>query len=203
MSNENNTQDETRDSVLSAYERENLRQGLSELSDTMPPRMVWQRIKEQARAEGLLVEPGLKHRVKWLAVAGIAAAVVLAALRMPEMLNPDSGGQIAGTHKLNPIPEFSEQSTPSNGESLNTLMVQSQQLEHNLRAIPYQSRLMRAGTAATVLNLEDQIAVIDYQLNHSAMRMNRVQTQNYWRERVRLMDSLVQLRYAQAQRASF
>ena len=184
--------------VLSAYERENLRQVLSELSDTMPPRMVWQRIKEQARAEGLLVQSAPQHRVKWLVVAGIAAAVVLAVLRMPETLNPDSGGQIAGNHELHSIPEFSEQSTPSNGEALNTLMVQSQQLEHNLRTIPYQSRLMRAGTVATILNLEDQIAVIDYQLNHQAMRMNRVQTQNYWRERVRLMDSLVQLRYAQA-----
>ena len=189
--------------VLNPDERENLRQGLSELPDTMPPRIVWQRIKEQARAEGLLLKSPPQHRVKWLAVAGIAAAVVLVVLRIPETLNPDSDGQITGTHELHSTPEFSEKSTPSNGELLNTLMVQSQQLEHNLRAIPYQSRLMRAGTGATILNLEDQIAMIDYQLNYPETRMNRVQAQNYWRERVRLMDSLVQLRYAQAQRASF
>jgi hypothetical protein len=33
--------------------------------------------------------------------------------------------------------------------------------------------------------------------------MSLVEKQMYWRERVRLMDSLVKLRYAQAQRASF
>jgi hypothetical protein len=82
-------------------------------------------------------------------------------------------------------------------------MVQSQQLEHNLRAIPYQPRLMRASTAATISNLEDRITAIDYQLNHPAIRMSPAQTRLYWRERVRLMDSLVKLRYAQAQRASF
>ena len=203
MSGENSKQDEMMNGVLSADERENLRQGLSELPDTMPPRMVWQRIKEQARAEGLLAESTFQHRVKWLAVAGIAAAVMLAVLRMPETINQDSGGQIADNHELYLIPESSEQNTPSNDKSLNTLIAQSQQLEHSLRTMPYQSRLIRASTASTISNLEDRIAVIDYQFNYPEMRMDRVQTQNYWRERVRLMDSLVQLRYVQAQRASF
>jgi hypothetical protein len=63
--------------------------------------------------------------------------------------------------------------------------------------------MMRASTAATISNLEDRIAAIDYRLNHPGIRMSPGQKQLYWRERVRLMDSLVKLRYAQAQRASF
>ena len=36
---------------LTADERVALRQGLNELPDTMPPRAVWQRVREQAEAE--------------------------------------------------------------------------------------------------------------------------------------------------------
>ena len=111
----------------------------------------------------------------------------------PGALNPDS---VPGEGGLPSTPVFDAQ-------ALDALMVQSQQLEHELRAITYQPRMMRASTAATISNLEDRIAAIDYQLNHPAIRMNLAQKQLYWRERVRLMDSLLMLRYAQAQRSSF
>lgn len=189
--------------VLSANEHERLRRGFSELPDTMPPRAVWHRIEEQARAEGLLAKPVVPQRVKWLVGAGIAAAVVLVVLRVPETFNPDSSEQIAGGQEYQTVPEYAEQTASSSVQALNTLMVQSQQLENNLRAIPYQPRLVRASTVATISSLEDRIAAIDYQLNHPAIQMSPAQTQLYWRERVRLMDSLVKLRYAQAQRASF
>jgi len=203
MTIDQGTQDETMNGVLSANERESLRQGLSELPDTMPPRTVWKRIEAQARAEGLLAKPAVPQQLKWLVGAGIAATVVLAVLRLPGALNPDSAEQIAGEQEFPTVPRYDEQSASSNAQALNVLMVQSQQLEHNLRAIPYQPRLMRASTAATISNLEDRITAIDYQLNHPAIRMSPAQTRLYWRERVRLMDSLVKLRYAQAQRASF
>ena len=179
--------------VLSVNELERLRHGLGELPGTMPPRSVWQRIEEQARAEGLLTAPGINQRTKWLAGVGIAAAVVLAVLRLPGALNPDS---ISGGEEITSTPVYDAQ-------SIDALMVRSQQLEHQLRAITYQPRMMRASTAATISNLEDRIAAIDYQLNHARVRMSPVQRRLYWRERVRLMDSLVTLRYAQAQRSSF
>ncbi len=196
-------QDETMNGVLSANERDSLRQGLSELPDTMPPRAVWQRIEAQARAEGMLAKPAVPQQLKRLVGAGIAAAVVMAVLRLPGALDPDSVEQVAGEQDFPTVPRYTEQTESSNAQALNVLMVQSQQLEQNLRAIPYQPRLMRASTAATISSLEDRIAAIDYQLNHPAIRMSPAQTQLYWRERVRLMDSLVKLRYAQALRASF
>ena len=179
--------------VMSVNQIDRLKQGLDELPETMPPRSVWHRIEEQAQAEGLLSKSGTYQRTRWLAGIGIAAAVVLAVLRLPGALQPDS---IPGNEELTSTPLFDPQ-------SIDALMAQSQQLEHELRAITYQPRIMRASTAATILNLEDRIAAIDYQLNHPTIRMRAAQKQLYWRERVRLMDSLVKLRYAQAQRASF
>jgi hypothetical protein len=201
MAKDKNRQDEEMNGVLSVDELDRLKRGLDKLPETMPPRAVWHRIQEQARAEGLFSRPRSQHRVKWLLGAGIAAAVVLAVLRMPGGLNPDAGQQLADNEDFRSTPEFEEQI--NNAKALNTLMVQSQQLEQNLRAIPYQPRMVRASTAATISNLEDRIAAIDYQLNHPAIRMSPAEKQLYWRERVRLMDSLVRLRYAQAQRASF
>ena len=189
MTIEESPRDETMNGVLSVHEHERLRRGLKELPDTMPPRTVWHRIEEQARAEGLLSKPAVGRGYKWLAGAGIAAAVVLAVLRLP------------GTPGPGQIPE--EISATPSAQTLDALMTQSRQLEHELRAITFQPRLMRASTAATISNLEDRIAAIDYQLNHPAIRMSPAQKHLYWRERVRLMDSLVKLRYAQAQRASF
>lgn len=193
MTTDQSPQDETMNTVLSVNELGRLKHGLDDLPETMPPRSVWHRIEEQAKAEGLLSKTGAYQRTTWLAGVGIAAAVVLAVLRVPGALQPDS---IPGSEELASTPVFDAQ-------SIDALMVQSQQLELELRNITYQPRMMRASTAATISNLEDRIAAIDYQLNHPAMRMSPAQQRLYWRERVRLMDSLVKLRYAQAQRASF
>ena len=203
MTIDQDPQDETMNGVLSASEHERLRQGLIDLPDTMPRRSVWRRIEAQARAEGMLAKQRVHQQLKWLVGAGIAAAVVLAVLRLPGALDPDAAEQIAGEREFPTEPRYTEQTASSNAQALNVLMVQSQQFEHELRAIPYQPRLMRASTAAAISSLEDRIAAIDYQLNYSAIRMSPAQTRLYWRERVRLMDSLVKLRYAQAQRASF
>lgn len=199
MAIDRSRQDEEMNDVLSVDELQRLKRGLGDLPETMPPRAVWHRIQAQARAEGLLAKPAAHQRVRWLLGTGIAATVMLAVLRLPGVLSPEPVEQLANESEAHSTP----QSTPSNGRALNALMVQSQQLEQDLRAIPYQPRLMRASTVATISNLEDRIAAIDYQLNHPAIRMNPAQKRMFWRERVRLMNLLVELRYAQAQRVSF
>ena len=82
-------------------------------------------------------------------------------------------------------------------------MVQSRQIERNLRALPDQPSLVQAGTAATIAGLQDQIAAIDYLLIHPEFQLSPEQEEIYWRERVRLMNLLLQLRTAQAQRMTF
>lgn len=198
MSDSGNKQDDMMNCGLSIQEHDVLQQRLRELEDTPPPRAVWQRIEEQARAEGLFAQR-VPERTKWLAGAGLAAAVVLAVLNIPVTPLIDSGEQQFPTE-----PEYA--ATTANGEDmgdLNALMVQSQQIERNLRALPAQPSVMRAGTAATISELEDQVAAIDYLLTHPEFQLSAEQQEMYWRDRVRLMNSLLQLRAAQAQRVSF
>ncbi len=181
---------------LTVAEREVLQAKLKELPETMPPRAVWQRIRRQAEAEGLIrrVPEGLR----WAVGAAIAATVVLAVLRLPSA--PAPGSLAEG--ELPTVPAYSPD---EDGylQSINALMVQSQLLERDLRRLHYQPQVMRASTTATIDDLQSRIAAIDHHLNRTDVRMTRQEQEAYWRERVRLMDSLVRLRYAQAQRVSF
>ena len=190
--------DEKMNCGLSVAERDLLQTRLGELEDTMPPREVWQRIEQQARAEGLFGRR-FGEGPKWLAGAGIAAAVVLAVLNVPFGTSVvDDGSE---SFDATPAPSVAtNDATPPN---LNALMVQSAELERDLRALPVQPSVVQASTAATIAQIEDRIAEIDYWLNHPQVRMNPVQAEIYWRERVRLMNSLVSLRRAQAQRMAF
>ena len=181
--------------ALTADEHIALQHGLRELPDTVPPRAVWHRIREQAEAEGLLQRPVMMRRSTWYAGAGLAAAAMFAAVLMPALIN-------APTEDFPVVPS----SLPSNTAeltTLQTLMVQSRQIESDLRSLPDEPRVMRASTVATISDLEDRIAAIDYQLNDPEVRMTPEDRELFWRERVRLMKSLLQLRYAQAQRAAF
>jgi hypothetical protein len=184
--------------ALTAEEHAALRTGLHALPDTMPPRVVWQRIREQAEAEGLIKEKGLQNRSNWYLGAGLAAAALVAAVMMPGLLqgpgDTDSGVVVPGNVGT---------TTPVPLNTLQTLMTESRELESNLRALPDAPRVQRASTMATISDLEDRIAAIDYQLNDPQVQMSPGDTELFWRERVRLMKSLLQLRYAQAQRAAF
>ena len=182
--------------ALTADEYDALQQGLRELPDTMPPRAVWQRIREQAEAEGLVDRPLLKRRSTWYTGAGLAAAAVLVAIIIPGVINPPG-------EEFSVVPQNVSETPVAQLTALQTLMVESRQLESDLRALPDEPRVMRAGTVATISDLEDRIAAIDYQLNDPEVRMTPEDKELFWRERVRLMKLLLQLRYAQAQRAAF
>ena len=181
-------------SGLGVAERSWLLSELHALPDTPPPREVWQRIAAQAGAEGLLRSPQRRGRRHWFLGAGLAAAVLLAALRLPTLMQGAVDDSAFPTE-----PAYAENQTDA---ALAALMVRSQILESNLRALPAKPRVMRMGTAATIDELESRIAVIDRALNEPATGQSAAQTEQYWRERVRLMDSLLQLRYAQARRSS-
>ena len=182
--------------ALTADEYNALQKGLGELPDTMPPRVVWHRIREQAEAEGLIQNPRLRRRSTWYAGAAMAAAALLAAVMLPGLLNPPR-------NDFPVVPENAPSNAATQVSALQALMVESSQLESDLRSLPDEPRVMRAGTVATISDLEDRIAAIDYQLNDPEVQMSPEVRELFWRERVRLMKSLLQLRYAQAQRAAF
>ena len=181
---------------LTADERELLQTGLKGLSDVMPPRAVWHRIREQAEAEGLISQTRMRRPMTWHGGVGLAAAVALAAVLVPVMMNtPEPQGVTE--------PAVAEPSNSVPVNALQALMVQSRQLESDLRSLPDEPRVRQAGTVATIADIEDRIAAIDYQLNDPSYQMTEEEQHIFWRERVRLMKLLVGLRYAQAQRTAF
>ena len=187
----NDGQDEEMICALTADEYVALKNGLRELPETMPPRDVWSRIREQAEAEGLFTKPVQRKQTRWYVGVGFAAAAVLAAVMM-------SGGLDSNDGIVVPT------GSPTNSyDGLRALMVRSQQLESDLRALPAEPRVARAGTVATISDIENRIAAIDYQLNDHEFQMSSDDREIFWRERVRLMNLLLQLRYAQAQRAAY
>lgn len=195
MTSDVDDRDEAMTSGLLMAERQLLHRELRVLPDTAPPHEVWLRIERQARAEGLFRDTAPTTRAKWLAGALVAASVALAVLGLPPFGEMNQEDVTFPTE-----PAFTASESVRN---LDALMVQSQLLERDLRALPPQTGVIRVGTAATISDLEDRIAAIDYALSEPGATLSSADAELFWRERVRLMDSLVQVRYAQARRASF
>jgi hypothetical protein len=191
------TEDDEMICALTAAERDALQRGLNALTDTMPPRIVWDRIRQQAAAEGLIHNSAAQRPTTWFAGVAIAATVVLAIFMLPKMLATTTPEHLATE------PPLATQQAQVAVTALQALMVQSRQLESDLHGLPDEPRVMRASTAATISDIESAIAAIDFQLNDAGVQMTPEETELFWRERVRLMKSLVQLRYAQAQRTAF
>ena len=182
---------------LTVDQRDLLLRELNDLPETMPPRIVWNRIREQAAAEGLIRTTAMQRPSNWLGGLAIAATVVMAVILVPRWTS---------TPELSPSMTEPQTTAAENSlgiTALQALMVQSQQLESDLRSLPDEPKVMRASTVSTIADIENSVAAIDYQLNDSAVPMTAEERELFWRERVRLMKSLVQLRYAQAQRTSF
>ena len=82
-----NKKDDEMICALTADEHAALRSGLGGLPDTMPPREVWRRIREQGEAEGLLGRRTvMQRRSSWYMGVGVAAAAVVVAIVLPGLL---------------------------------------------------------------------------------------------------------------------
>ena len=192
------TRRETEDDMicgLTCDEREMLRHKLEELPQAMPPRVVWERIRAQAEAEGLFRRPAARRVGTWVGGAGLAAAVALAVLLVPRLYAPEPEARTE--------PLVTEQTNQVPLTALQALMVESRQLESDLRLLPAEPKVVRAGTVATISEIEDRIAAIDFHLSDPAVSLTADEKELFWRERVRLMKSLVRLRYAQAQATAY
>ncbi len=185
---------------MTASEHDALQAGLRALPDTMPPRAVWERIREQADAEGLLVAQKETGRRPWYLGAGLAAAAALVAIA----LNPlQTTVETTASQESGQVVPTALPSNPPIEMRLNVLRAESSQLEGELASMPAAPRVRRAGTAASIADITDRIAAIDFQLSDPEIQLSPDEEEIFWRERVRLMKLLVKLRYAQAQRAAF
>jgi hypothetical protein len=80
------------------------------------------------------------------------------------------------------------------------LAEQSAQLEEVLALLPPPRRVMRVGTASTIVGLEDRIALIDAELHRSDTASAPPEYRAaLMRDRVEVMNALVNVRYAQSQ----
>ncbi|MBE0595356.1 MAG: hypothetical protein IH616_23455 [Gemmatimonadales bacterium] len=77
-------------------------------------------------------------------------------------------------------------------QEVETLVGESQQLEALLHSIPRQGRVVNGATAAAIAALEDRIALVDRGIARAqAVSMPEESMADLWRERVVLMDQLV------------
>lgn len=80
------------------------------------------------------------------------------------------------------------------------LRAESQALEAMLAALPERPAVAREATAVPIDALESQVQWLDHQLSIAADGLPARQAEQLWRDRVEVMNSLVQLRYVEAQR---
>jgi hypothetical protein len=85
--------------------------------------------------------------------------------------------------------------------SIEMLVGQSQQLEAVLARLSSPRQIERAGTASTIDTLQERIQWVDFQLSVAEdVGLNKQQSTQLWQDRVQLLDTLVKVRYADAQR---
>jgi len=189
----------------SSEELERLRatqKALRELPELQPPPGVWTKILAEVQRDNRREPKLLRHWSLSLAIAaGVAVLAFILIPSDPEMpVKIESGLVVAvpedGSGVLGAVP------AEELGYAL--LAAESAQLEQELNSIEYQPSLTNADIATIVVVLEDQIGYVDEQLTYaSANRLDLRQTETLWRERIDLMNTLVDVRYAQFQQVGF
>lgn len=146
----------------------------------------------------------LWRHAQWPLRGAIAATVAVVAVLGVRSLDEPGGpapGAIVAENSVTAV------NSPAFGRAAATytsLTSESARLERLLNEIPYRPRLVNAGTATTISGLEDRIGQVDEVLMYgSVYGLQPEQTVALWQERVDLMNALVEVRYAQAQRFGF
>ena len=135
-----------------------------------------------AELEGRLVrERRLRTRVRWAGVGGLATAAAILGLVVGNMANPSSA---EGTQQLEQV------------------MNESRALEGELARLDTETRAMDLVTAQVAGQLQTRIAALDERLQTAELSIDRRPTDDQlielWRERVGLMDALVDVHLTSA-----
>jgi hypothetical protein len=151
---------------------------LKALPTLRAPRDRW----PQIRAEVVAIRR--RHRTAWGGVGGLALAASIALFLV-------LGGRTA---PADAVP----------GREIATAMAQSQMLETALGRYRPERRVTDGRTATVVAGLENRIAEVDRQLQVAGMMQQRVRDDallSLWRQRVGLMDALVNVHVTRATNA--
>ncbi len=160
-----------------------------------------------ARTAGTSPRYRLWQHAQWPLRGAIAATVAVVAVLGVRSLDEPGGPAPAAIVAENAVPAVTAVDSPAFGGAAATytsLTSESARLEQLLNEIPYRPQLVNAGTVTTISGLEDRIGQVDEVLMYgSVYGLQPEQTVALWQERVDLMNALVEVRYAQAQRFGF
>jgi hypothetical protein len=145
-----------------------------------PPRDRWTAIKARAVRERRMT---VVRRSAFGALAAAAAIAVLVGIRGIGVVGP----------------------TPAAGQTeLETLMAQSRQLETTLHTYDPDGRILNARAAGIIADLEDRISLVDAGISQMTARGgSRDDLISLWRDRVDLMDALVNAHVTRAAYVGF
>ena len=144
-----------------------------------PPRDQWSQVRSQ------VVSYRRRRRAVWGGVGGLALAASVALFL------------VLGGRTVDAADEESSR-------AIGTAMAQSQMLETALGRYRPEQRVTDGRTATVVAGLENQIAEVDRQLQVAGMMQQRVRDEallDLWRQRVGLMDALVNVHLTRATNA--
>lgn len=146
----------------------------------------------------------LWQRAQWPLRGAIAATVAVIAVLGVRSLDEPQGpapGTIVAENSVSTVDSLALGGAATTYTSLTS---ESARLERLLNEIPYRPRLVNAGTVTTISGLEDRIGQVDEVLMYGIVNgLQPEQAVALWQERVDLMNALVEVRYAQAQRFGF
>lgn len=190
---------------------------LRSLPDMRPPDDAWQRLSRHRLRQWQ--RPAALSGAALAACAAIFAVVLLSRDPAPAapvetiLVATDSFGAPARSLEA---PVASATSIPD----VHDLRRRSQLMERQLRGLPPRNRVMRADVAATIAELQDRIAVVDYELNRRELNPDVAASARWpsarpaavrrvggrsgqpahelWQERVELMDRLMRVRFVEA-----
>jgi hypothetical protein len=124
-----------------------------------------------------------RRQARWMGIAGLAmAASVTLAVVLTDVSNP-------------------VEAQASTEVAIDSAMAQSQQLEHAIQEFDPESRVIDGRTARVAADLEDQIAELDRELQLAQLTRDMARDQQLlrlWRQRVGLLDALVDIHVTRA-----
>jgi hypothetical protein len=149
------------------------------LPSLRPARDQWPILQQRLQAERR------RRRLRWVAIAGFAAAASVASVVVVRIRDRNLGAaQLA----------------------LDSVMTRSSQLEQLIQSYNPDGRVTDGVTAGVAGQLEDRIAQVDQQLQLAQLRENRkseAEMLRLWRQRVGLLDALVDVHLTRASQVGF
>jgi hypothetical protein len=177
-------------------------QALKGLPGFLPPVGVWERVIETAESDATL---RARRRWQWPLRGAIAASVAILALQFSMRAPEAPGGLETGPSTIVGESVPNHPMTRIVGiPSYASLVEESARLDRALGSLTYRPTVMRGSTVSAITNFEDQIAVVDDRLMYAnRLNLSAQQRRALYQHRVDLMNALISVRYAQAQRSGY